>query len=985
MSAILGLTLALPVSAQSPATGPTVRLSATARNAQPAATPVALAAKGKALVPIVLAADASPALQEVAADLGRVLEQMTGAHFEVQTGDGTQGLVVGTLAQFSAPGLAEALRVNNGYEGREAYAIRTTPGRVLIVGATDMGTSDGVYRLLHELGCRWLSPAPAWEVIPKQPELSWSLDLTDRPQLLSRVIWYKTQYDYEHERTPWGTTPTQDLETWRRRNAQRDGLGVNAGHVYGSIIRANKEAFAQHPEYWPLIDGKRVVDPKRPEYNQPDLGNPEVRSLFLAYARDYLQKRPGMMMVSMEPNDGGGYSQSPEFRKLGTVSDAVFGMANEVARMLQKEFPGKMVGLYAYREHAEPPSFALEPNVYVQITTDVQTKLSYDELVKAWTRRHANVGFYEYYAPYAWFLDQLPGANASSLAWLTKRIRAQTSGPATSISAEAAGSWALLGLGFNVATQLMWNSDLDPQTLREDYLKAAFGPAVEPMRAYYNRWDPDRKPLISKNLVGQMVQDVARARELADGRPDVQARLVDVMHYLRFLELDNRLRDMTPATPYPEREAAFVALFQHLYRTRYTYMTHWGLAAQMLWQKRAELAGVVEVTPGPKGQKPTKVVRNDKLLVKTPAPANPWRVETPYTAAEVEANFRSTAAYFQVAASLKQTFSADLERVQWPAPVPPGAAPLTVPTSVIIQGGHARVALWSEKGEALQVQVQPRANRQKVQPRPWKLFDATGQVVVSGTVAPTDSVIAQMQPAAIQRAKAAAAAAQQRKVAAREQEKAARNASREAERAAIEADRAVRAADKAAGRRPRPALKTTRPAARPVAPAEPAETAVDSSQWRVLQLAVPRAGAYLFDIEDNSGYLCLRIPGDRAASLQLVEGEPLRISGKPQLQFFYVPKNTSQIEYFFDHNAPAHRILGPDGKAYHEAAVNARNLVRVAVPAGLDGKVWAFEANGIGPLWFTNLPPYLAASPERLLVPREVARRDGLKAVEVKK
>jgi hypothetical protein len=53
-------------------------------------------------------------------------------------------------------------------------------------------------------------------------------------------------------------------------------------------------------------------------------------------------------------------------------------------------------------------------------------------------------------------------------------------------------------------------------------------------------------------------------------------------------------------------------------------------------------------------------------------------------------------------------------------------------------------------------------------------------------------------------------------------------------------------------------------------------------------------------------------------------------------------------------------------------------VVKVPVPAGADGRCWSLSPHGHGWLWFFNAPNGLAASPEALLLPRELIRRDGL-------
>jgi hypothetical protein len=72
-----------------------------------------------------------------------------------------------------------------------------------------------------------------------------------------------------------------------------------------------------------------------------------------------------------------------------------------------------------------------------------------------------------------------------------------------------------------------------------------------------------------------------------------------------------------------------------------------------------------------------------------------------------------------------------------------------------------------------------------------------------------------------------------------------------------------------------------------------------------------------------------------------------------------------------------HEVNGPDGKRL--ASITSRGeFIRVAVPEGSAGQVWSFTKLCLGRLWFFNLPNYLAASSDALLVPHDVAAKDGL-------
>lgn len=138
-----------------------------------------LAADGKALVSVVISEKASRATKLAAVELADYLGRITGAKFEVVAGNGTKGIVLGTLAEFPNPALARALALRHTFDGREAFAIRTEPTRMLLIGATDLGASHAAFHFLESLGCRWFYPAQEWEVIPSRKTLTVAVEQTD--------------------------------------------------------------------------------------------------------------------------------------------------------------------------------------------------------------------------------------------------------------------------------------------------------------------------------------------------------------------------------------------------------------------------------------------------------------------------------------------------------------------------------------------------------------------------------------------------------------------------------------------------------------------------------------------------------------------------------------------------------------------------------------------------------------------------------------
>ena len=815
--------------------------------AKPAELP--LAAGGKALVPIVVSEQASPATRQVADELADYLGRTSGAKFEVVTGDGTKGVVLGTLAEFPNPALAPALAIRDSFDGREAFAIRTEPARVLLIGATDLGASHAAFRFLEALGCRWFFPAKEWEVIPSQKSLTASVEVTDRPKILARRIWYGYGFFTDAVRPAKGNA-RGDYQAWTRHNCMASSFRVTAGHAWQAIIGSNKTLFAEHPEYLALVKGVR-------KGQQLCVSNPAVRTLATEHALGWLAKNPDAEMVSMECSDGVGQCECVECKKLGTVSDRVFGLANDVAKDVGRKYPGKMVGVLAYSEHSEPPSFALEPNVYVQLTAGfTRGRYTHDELLQLWPKVCKKLGFYEYFSVWLWDFDRLPGGNGANISRTQAMIHRYVNAGATSVDAESGNNWGVHGRGYYVANKLLWNPDADVPAVLADFYDKAFGPAAPAMKRYYERVAPDAAPLMSRGLVGEALRDVDEAARLAKDRPDVLARIDQIKHYLHYVHLRWLLdheRDKH------KRKELTVAALTLAYRTRYEYMTHWA-AMRNTWAMKA----------AKDFDEPTWVP-NDR----TP---KPWMVATAVAPAETDEWFRAGLDYFRPTPVEQVTFSSELVPVAFPAVKPAG----------IKQQFQrpAEYALHSPTGEPLEVTITPgviAGYRDRPDAR-YTLKDAAGKVVADG------------------------------------------------------------------------ALKL-------------------DGQPHAVRMKVPAAGTYVFECHDSSAGWGIAVEAGRPAVLLSNRTRRYLHLGQIQETFFYVPKGTKQVQYFW--SGGTHKVLGPDRKLIADVSVSDE-MVTIPVPAGKDGQMWAFSPHAHGYLWFFNVPNVLAASPDALLLPQELVARDEL-------
>jgi hypothetical protein len=814
---------------------------------------------GQSKLPVVISAKASDATKAVAAELAQFLGRIAGAKFDVISEDGSLGIVLGTLAEFPDPALEKPLELRGlgGFDGREAFVIRTEPKRLRLIGATDLGASHAAFALLESLGCRWYFQAPEWEIVPSVATLRVNLNRDDRPAILARRIWYGGGMFEHGPKAP----PVRDYAAWARHNRMAQSFTVNCGHAWQTIIAENKSAFDEHPEYLALVGDNRQGE-------QLCVSNQGVREIATRWALNFFKKNSSTDMVSLETSDGGGQCECEACAKLGTISDRAFGLANEVARAVAKQYPGKMVGLYAYNEHSEPPAFALEPNVYVQLTAGfTRGRYTFDELLELWPQKCKNMGFYEYLSVWPWDYDQFPGGRANDTAYLRKQIPRYLSAGATSLDCESSGNFGPHGRGYYITNKLMWDPKADVDALLADFYDKAFGPAATAMQRYFERFDKSNKPLISEHLLGLGFRDVEEASRLAVDRPDVQARLDHLKQYLRSAHL-HWIVDRT--TDKSKKKELTLAALTHGYRTRYSYMNHW-VGMRDDWASRAA------VEFGEPSWAPT-----DPTLKK------PWAVVRPYTHDETEAEFREGLEHFQPDNAIEEKqFSNDLVPVDFSGASSTDAiAPAAPVESVQTYQWGLRYALYSLKGEPLQMTLIAGtiAHYRNMAPARWTVTDASKRHI-AGDRLPLDG------------------------------------------------------------------------------------------QLHKLELKVPSPGLYFLDFDDSMAGWQIRMAPGRHAAVVLEPTRRVEHAGWMQPMHFYVPKGTSELQYYWSGNP--HRVHGPDGKVLKEVTTRG-SFVKVAVPDGADGKTWHFSQMMLDSLRFFNAPNYIAASPAALLVPKELAVKDGL-------
>jgi len=134
---------------------------------------------------------------------------------------------------------------------------------------------------------------------------------------------------------------------------------------------------------------------------------------------------------------------------------------------------------------------------------------------------------------------------------------------------------------------------------------------------------------------------------------------------------------------------------------------------------------------------------------------------------------------------------------------------------------------------------------------------------------------------------------------------------------------------------------------------------------------------HYFEFDDSGAGWQIKIAPGKAATILLGRSRMLHHAGWMQPMHFYVPKGAKELQCYWA--GGPHWMHGPDGKKLKEIETSGA-FVRVGSAGRRRRQDVALSRMALGQLWFFNAPNCLAASPSALMLPRELATKDGLKA-----
>lgn len=439
---------------------------------------------------IVVAADAPRSVELAAEEFKQYIRKATGAQLsvikvaaDVRDGDGSVVSLGDTPAARRA-GIVGADLPVEGFrivaKGGSLFILGpdTTDGVSTPAGGTSTGTLNGVYAFLEDhVGVRWLMPGPQGEDVPKVESLSVpaNLDRSGAPAFASR-------------RLPYIGNSEQATE-WSRRMRLGGSLKVSHGHNWQETVPPS--LFAEHPDWFAEANGVRVPPVGRYKL---ETTTPQLVEFYARKAVEAFKAQPSLACFSLSPSDSGGWSQSRESKALYEVDTEgersltrlVLTFYNDVARLVRKEMPDRMVAGYVYSSYLYPPrgdvGGPLEPNLFLVCAPspdygfglyrpDVQR--TFETIMGGWSQRTRQLGYYDLPTNLV-ASDGMPTATGVEiLQFVFPRLERYG---VKHVYMYGVGSWGSAGLGNYLKAKLMWDPKADVRALARDYLDRAYGP-----------------------------------------------------------------------------------------------------------------------------------------------------------------------------------------------------------------------------------------------------------------------------------------------------------------------------------------------------------------------------------------------------------------------------------------------------------------------------------------------------------------------------
>jgi len=482
------------------------------------AADLVLVADGKPNAVIITTAE--PQATQIAADIQRYIEKMSGAKLAiVKEGDAIPaGLPVSIVVGHSQIAQKAGVKIPAGFHDvagnpkafeEEGFVIATKGNQIILGGNSDgpyQGTFYAGYDFLERLGCRWYFPGEWGEVIPEKKTVSFpTTNITSKPDFAIR------------HNSLGGWIPSTAAEwaiyaDWLRKTKNSGPFGSfypSVGDGFLAYLVPPREFQAKNPDLYAMNKAGSRTQPDYENSAMISLVNPKTFDLAVQNLKEAFAGTRNMSIVSkngfgISPPDGAAYDYDPEAIKKNNnfnypnyvqhpmTSDEFFDFAARLAKV----FPDKWVSTMSYAGREMPPQgVKILPNMsvmYAPISSCVMhpgndpkcwRRTETIEIMRQWCKMSPNVAIYDYNPGFLLgaFIPERDVANFTENVKLYKDMKLKGFCP------EGRKAFMQTWISYYMRSKLMWDSKADVPALKKDFYNTFFGPEAGPFVQQW--WD----------------------------------------------------------------------------------------------------------------------------------------------------------------------------------------------------------------------------------------------------------------------------------------------------------------------------------------------------------------------------------------------------------------------------------------------------------------------------------------------------------------
>ena len=392
-----------------------------------------------------------------------------------------------------------------------AFQWDTDRSGISLSAGTPQGIVYGAYALLEAMGFRYL--ALDCEIFPTAP-LSLPLGMhRETPAFEVRELFWREAMDGDF-------AVKLRLNSARSTITEEQGgkaMFYNFSHTFSQLVSPDIW-FDSHPEYFSMVNGKRLKI-----RSQLCLTNPDVMNICADGVKKWARENPAYNIFSVAMNDWYQPCQCPACLQVdqeeGSPAGTMIRFVNKVAEEVEKEFPHVMIHTFAYLYCRKPPKLTKpRRNVIVRLCSieccfshpiercgcqtdgiNVQGGVSHSfhcekgeensflRDLKGWSEICDNLYIWDYTTNYANYL--LPFPNLQVLSENLRMFRRfGVRGVFEQGNFSLGRSSALGELKIYLLGKLLWDPDQAVESLTADFVQGYYGSAAIPMARYVDLW-----------------------------------------------------------------------------------------------------------------------------------------------------------------------------------------------------------------------------------------------------------------------------------------------------------------------------------------------------------------------------------------------------------------------------------------------------------------------------------------------------------------